>query len=71
MDMDVNEQIALAKQELKQRERKFRKRRTTKLVRISEELHVRVKSLAKEKRKTMSKQLDLICRMFFKNDNVV
>jgi len=56
----TKEQIDIAERELKKNSRKFKqsKRRITKQVRISDSVHSKIKKLAKEEKKTISKLLD-------------
>ena len=62
-------QKKIAEKELKAASKQFKKSRRTKLVRIREDLHEKLKTEAKNEKKTLSKLLDTILVPYFKSSN--
>lgn len=66
--INFTQQEIKAKEEMKGARGMFRTKRVTKLVRISSKWYGQVKNMDSKKLPTMSKRLDFICEVFFKNN---
>lgn len=65
--MQWKKQKVEAEKELRKSRRQFKEKRRTRLVRLSERWHNKIKSAEIKNYATMSKKLDYICKLFFKN----
>ena len=66
--MKIQVQKTYKPDNIKKSERKFRKKRKTKLVRLSEKWHRQLKMMSLASCNTISKRLDRMCELFFKQN---